>query len=78
MSQSARATLNPDLIRRTNPNDEYELVQRVGGGTFGEVSRVPLFLSHRVPWMTPFQVYKARHLANGDFAAIKVGHPAVS
>lgn len=40
---AAAAVLSADISRR-NPQDEYELVQRIGSGTYGDVYKVSISL----------------------------------
>lgn len=38
---AAQAAISADISRR-NPQDEYDLVQRIGSGTYGDVYKVKL------------------------------------
>ena len=61
-------------VSRRNPKDEYELLNRIGSGTYGEVYKVFYFLTKtfKLLFIYAYLLYKARAVATNDFAAVKI------
>lgn len=63
-----------DFVSNTSPHDEYELIQRIGSGTYGDVYKVSESIVHS-PRLDGFffsSLLKARHIPSASMRALKV------